>query len=188
MPSGSQIPAPVQPASLGLIVTRHLFGGCPAIFREGGQGPSDQRCRCNAKVDHRGLPALHHVAILPTYRRSSRFGERERPGLSVGVVHSVLNLSDFATLVTILAIAADAIDEVGPRGAELGLHGLCVVELRHDLESRWPYAPAIGTRSPQEPNKIAKTSCCPSSESSPATGRALALCVAARARHRGSHR
>jgi hypothetical protein len=72
------------------------------------------------------------------------------------VVHAAFNVSDFARLATIPAIAADAIEEVGPHGIELGLHGLGDAELRHDLERRWSGAPAIGTRSPREPNKITK--------------------------------
>ena len=67
---------------------------------------------------------LHYVAIIPAHRRSSRLAERERPGLSVGVVHAAFDLIDFATLVTISAVGANAIDDVGPRGVKLGLHVL----------------------------------------------------------------
>jgi hypothetical protein len=70
------------------------------------------------------------------------------------VVHAAFNLGDFATLVTIPAIAADAIDEVGPRGVKLGVHVLRDAELRHDLECWRAGGPVVTTRLPLESDQI----------------------------------
>ena len=51
-----------------LVVTRQLFAGAPAIFREGGGVCPISVAGLTAKSITEGCAALHHVAILPAHR------------------------------------------------------------------------------------------------------------------------
>jgi hypothetical protein len=64
MPPASQIPEPVQPATLARCA-RHLFAGPPAIIREGGGRVRPINVAgVTPKSNTEGCAALHHVAIL----------------------------------------------------------------------------------------------------------------------------
>jgi hypothetical protein len=78
-----------------------------------------------------------------------------------------------------LPAATDAIDQVGPLGIELGLHGLRGAVLRHDLEPWRTGGPAVGARLPLEPNKITKPSAARGSETSSPTAGAHSLALKA---------
>jgi hypothetical protein len=58
----------------GLVVTRHLFAGALQLYSVMAAGPSDQRGRCNAKVDHRWLrsPASRSDPSSPSAPRASQ--------------------------------------------------------------------------------------------------------------------
>jgi len=63
---------PVSRASparvFGLVVTRQVFAGAPAIFREGGGVCPISVAGLTPKSITDGCAALHHVAILPAHR------------------------------------------------------------------------------------------------------------------------